>query len=317
GAMTATTIAAMAGAPVRVPPALRGGMIMVLGIMLGSSFAPAILDHLGEWSVSLAGLAVYIVAATVIGILFLRRVARYDPVTAYFTATPGGFNEMVLAGGAMGGDDRTIALVHAQRVMLVVLTIPFWFQLLSGYHPGDRGPLGPSLFSLSPPDVALLAACAIGAPIAQRLHVPAAFLLGPMVLSAAIHLAGLTEGRPPGVLVAVAQVVVGASIGARFTGVPWHRIARTAVVAAGLTALVLGVTVLAALALHALTGIGIPALILAYAPGGLAEMSLIALALHVDVAFVATHHAVRILLIILLAPLAFRLWRRLGSGLSG
>jgi len=49
--------------------------------------------------------------------------------------------------------------------------------------------------------------------------------------------------------------------------------------------------------------------VLAYAPGGLAEMSLIALALHADVAFVSSHHVVRILLIVTLAPLTFRLLR--------
>ncbi|MBT7758307.1 MAG: AbrB family transcriptional regulator, partial [Rhodospirillaceae bacterium] len=41
-------------------------------------------------------------------------------------------------------------------------------------------------------------------------------------------------------------------------------------------------------------------------PGGLAEMSLIALALDVDTAFVATMHLVRILLIVTLAPIFFR-----------
>ncbi len=49
---------------------------------------------------------------------------------------------------------------------------------------------------------------------------------------------------------------------------------------------------------------------LAFAPGGLAEMSLIAIAINADAAFVATHHVVRIFLIVVLAPLAFRLTRR-------
>ncbi len=39
-------------------------------------------------------------------------------------------------------------------------------------------------------------------------------------------------------------------------------------------------------------------------------MSLIGLALGVDVAFVATHHLIRIFLVILLAPAAVRQWRR-------
>jgi uncharacterized membrane protein AbrB (regulator of aidB expression) len=69
------------------------------------------------------------------------------------------------------------------------------------------------------------------------------------------------------------------------------------------------VTLLLAGVLHAVTGLPTDALVLAYAPGGLAEMSLIALALSMDAAFVATHHIVRIFLIVVLAPLAFRATR--------
>ncbi len=57
---------------------------------------------------------------------------------------------------------------------------------------------------------------------------------------------------------------------------------------------------------------GLPAvpLTLAFSPGGLAEMSLIAIAIGADAAFVATHHVVRIFMIVVIAPLAFKLMRR-------
>ena len=55
----------------------------------------------------------------------------------------------------------------------------------------------------------------------------------------------------------------------------------------------------------------LPLLVLAFVPGGIAEMSLVALALTDDPAFVATHHIVRIGLVVLLASGLFRLYRRL------
>ncbi|NBB83137.1 MAG: AbrB family transcriptional regulator, partial [Alphaproteobacteria bacterium] len=203
-----------------------------------------------------------------------------------------------------------IALSHSSRIMLVVFTVPVWFQFLGVYAADARGPLGPALGALAPVDMALLAACAIGAPIAKALKVPAAALVGPMVLSAAIHLAGLTYGSPPAVLIAAAQVVVGAAIGCRFTGIGPATVARIALVAAGLTVLLLGVAVAFSWALHLVTGIPTAELVLAYAPGGLAEMSLVALALGVDAAFVSTHHIVRIVLIVTFAPVVFALYRR-------
>ncbi len=314
GSMLFTTAAAMAGLPVAVPAALRTAMVMVLGIMLGSAFTPEIVGHLDEWAVTLLGLAAYIAVATVAGILFLRRVARLDPVTAFFTATPGGLNEMVLMGGQMGGDDRTISLVHALRVMLVVLLVPFAFQWLGLYDPARRGALGPPLTGLAPVDLALLASCVVGYPLARRLGIPAAQIVGPMLLSAAIHLSGLTAGHPPGPVVAAAQVVVGAALGSRFAGLSLARVGRCAVLSLGLTAVMLGVTVAASWLLSWATGLDLAGIILAYAPGGLAEMSLVALALGTDVAFVSTHHIVRIVLIVTLAPSAFLLWRRRAAG---
>ncbi|OYQ32512.1 ammonia monooxygenase [Niveispirillum lacus] len=316
GAMLATTIAALAGVRTMVPPSLRDGLVIVLGIMLGSSFTPALLGHLAEWSVSLGFMAVYIVIGAAAGTFYLRRFARYDPATAYFTAMPGGFTEMVMMGGALGGDDRSIALGHSLRIMLVVMSVPFAFQALPGYDAAGRDwslhGLGPYPWELTIADYAMIMVCFVGAPGAQKLRIPAGVLVGPMLLSAVLHLTGLTAAKPPGLLVAAAQVVIGASIGGRFQHVPLMLIARTAGVAAGLTMVLLLVTLGLSLLVHFLTGLSLAALILAYAPGGLAEMSLVALALHVDAAFVATHHIVRIVLIILLAPAAYHLWRRWG-----
>ncbi|WP_448204154.1 AbrB family transcriptional regulator [Azospirillum sp. sgz302134] len=310
GAMLFTTVAAVAGVRLHIPRPLRNAMVMIFGVMLGSGFTPAIVGRLDEWTVSLSGLAVYLVVATAAGIQYLRRTARLDPATAYFTATPGGLNEMVMVGTQMGGDTRTMALAHALRVMLVVIVIPFAFQALGLYDPARRGTLGPSLSSLSLPDVALLSACAAGYPLAKLLRIPASQIVGPMLLSAAIHLAGLTEGKPPGALVAGAQVVIGAGLGCRFTGLEVRRVWRDSLMALGLTGLMLAVTTASAWVVDEATGLGLAALILAFAPGGLAEMTLVALALNIDVALVATHHMVRIILIVTLAPAAYLLWRK-------
>src|SRR5690606_27065748 len=116
--------------------------------------------------------------------------------------------------------------------------------------------------------------------------------------------------KPPDALVAFAQVAIGAAIGARFTGVTVGRLARTAAHAIISAIFMLAMTVLFALALARWSGYPIPALVLAFAPGGLAEMSLVALALGVDAAFVASHHIARIIMVVTLAPLVFHLSRR-------
>ena len=85
---------------------------------------------------------------------------------------------------------------------------------------------------------------------------------------------------------------------------------RTAAAAAGDTVVLLCATLAFAMGLAQLTGLPTVPLVLAFSPGGLAEMSLIAIAIGADAAFVATHHVVRIFLIVVIAPLAFKLMRR-------
>jgi len=311
GAMLATTAGSMAGLPIAVPQRLRGLFVIVLGVMLGSSFSPAILDQIAEWAVSLSALVAYLLISGVVGTFFFQRLAGYDPVTSFFAAMPGGFNEMVLVGTAMGGDTRIISLTHAARVLLIVLVLPFAFQWLLDYDPANRPAIGAAFDELSMADVLLLALCGIAGYLgAKALRIPAAPVVGPMVLSAAVHLAGWTSAPPPSALVAAAQVVVGSSIGCRFAGTDFGYVVRIVVAAAGGTLIMIAVTLLVAGAVHTLTGLPLETLVLAFAPGGLAEMSLIAIALSMDAAFVATHHIVRIVLIVVLAPLAFRTTRR-------
>lgn len=307
GAMCATTVAAMSGLPVAMPVAFRLAMMAVLGVMLGSGFAPEILGRLGEWTVSLIGLAAYTLIATGVVTIFLRKVAGYDPVTAYFSAAPGGLSEMVLVGAENGGDERIISLTHTSRILLVVLALPVLLQVIFGYTPGPRPSGGIPLVDAEPFDMLVLTFCGVAGFVGAKLvRLPAAAILGPMLLSAAFHLTSLTDAKPPTELVAAAQVVVGSTIGCRFAGVRMKLVGHTILASFGSTVILVGGGLLFAVMLHHLTDLPTIAIFLAFAPGGVAEMSLIALALSIDAAFVATHHIVRIFFIVVCTPLLFR-----------
>ncbi len=307
GAMTAVTIAAIAGIQVALPWWLRSGFITILGVMLGASFTPSVVARMGEWSVTLIGLTLWGAVNGLIAFVYFRRRAGYDPVTAFFAASPGGLNEMTIFGGQYGGDERTISLVHATRVFITVFTIPIWYRIQQGFTTpsGGRGSVG--LFDVGLADYAVLAACAIlGGVGAQRIGLPAAMILGPMLLSALVHLAGITESSPPTLIVAAAQVAIGTALGCRFVGFSLRQAGRTIGHGAIVGLIMIAITVVTSLALARITGLPLAAIVLAFAPGGLAEMSLVALALAVDAAFVATHHITRLFLVVTCAPLLFR-----------
>ena len=177
GAMVLTTIAALSRVTLYVPGRLRSAMVAILGVLLGSTFTPEALDKVAEWPVTLASLALYLLLVTGMLYVYFRRVMGFDPATAYFSATPGGLNEMVIVGRAMGGDDRAIALVHGSRVLLVVLTLPFWFRY--AYGVGSAGGGAGSLSDLGWLDCGVLLACAVFGPIVgRRLRLPAYRIVG-------------------------------------------------------------------------------------------------------------------------------------------
>jgi hypothetical protein len=128
-----------------------------------------------------------------------------------------------------------------------------------------------------------------------------------MLVSAVVHVAGISDFKPPNEAVNLAQMVVGAVLGCRFVGSSTRLVADTLAVSFVVTAIMTATTVAFALLLGPLTGLGITTFILGYAPGGLVEMSLIAVVVHAEVAFVAAHHLLRITMIMLAAGPVFRL----------
>jgi uncharacterized protein len=312
GAMATTTLAAIAGVRVALMPRLRLIFITILGVMLGSAFTPEVVKGVVAWLGSFAWLGLYVVVATAGAWLFYRRIARYDPVTAYFSAAPGGLNEMILAGGALGGDERRISMSHAARILIAIFALSFGYRWFGGYAPPLTGPAAAG-DAMAWSDWLLLTGCGvIGFVVAKLLRIPAYALVGPMVLSAIVHAVGLTHSRPPVWLVAAAQVIVGSMVGARFDGVAPRTVGHAIALAVLATAVLLGLAVLFGEAVERTLGIPFSAALLAFAPGGLAEMSLIALSLNVDAAYVSSHHIVRIFIIVLIAPAVFRLLSRRG-----
>jgi membrane AbrB-like protein len=307
GAMAATTIAAISGVRVALMPRLRLVFIAILGIMLGSAFTPDVLQGLFIWLGSFAWLGVYVVAATALVWWFYTRLARYDTVTAYFAAAPGGLNEMILTGGAMGGDERRISMSHATRILIAIFALSFGYRWFGNYTP--TGTVAAAETAIAGFDWLLLAGCGvIGFGLAKLLRIPAYALVGPMMLSAIVHAAGITHSRPPVWLIAAAQVVVGAMVGSRFDGVAPRVVGHALLLAILATAILLVLAAIFGEAVEATLGIPFSAALLAFAPGGLAEMSLIALSLNVDAAYVSSHHIVRIFIIVLAAPFVFKLF---------
>ncbi|WP_241239856.1 AbrB family transcriptional regulator [Silicimonas algicola] len=309
GAMVFVTIAAMIRVPVEAPATLRKIMVPILGVMLGSGFHPGLFDHVNDWLLTFAVLPFFVGTAFAGAFAFYRFVGKYDMVTAYFASAPGGLNDMMILGGEAGGDERRIALAHASRIFIVVTGVVFFYAfVLDVRTTGSSRPyLGFSAVSLR--DLGILLACAVvGATLAPRLRLPAPQILGPMILSALVHLTGFSQTPPPTPAVNAAQLVIGTVVGCRFAGAALREVVHDLALALGASTAMLSVALVSAFAIQALTNTEADAAFLAFSPGGLPEMSLLALSLDADVAYVATMHIIRITIVIAMAPIVFRLF---------
>lgn len=307
GAMTATALASILNMPVTGSTLARPPMSAVIGTMLGSQFGPHTLESAVMWWPAIVALAGYLLVAAVLCNIYLRRVIHLDRPTAFFSAMPGGVIDMVLLGSEKGGDERTIALMHSSRIFLVVLSLPPLMTLITGAEPGTRVTEWRPLADMGFADIGwFLAALGAGIGLGKLLRLPAPFLIGPMLVSGALHFGGISGFAVPSSVIALAQVVLGTTVGCRFAGASSRRILHILLTSAGSTAIMLAVAVVFAIALQFIVDVPVEGILLAFAPGGLAEMSLVALSLNVEVAFVVVSHISRIGMVILSAGLISR-----------
>lgn len=310
GAMTFTLIAAVAGAPIRGPERLRPPLIAVIGVLLGAGFKPEMLGAVAGWSMTLLAMVLFLAVTAAVTMPLYLRFKGFDTLTAFLSAMPGGLIEMSTLARAFGADDRRVLLAHAARIVLTIAMIAIWFRVIEGFAVGTN-PGGTPLLSMDWRDLLVLALCGvIGAWMGIRLGLPAPTLLGPMIISGIAHLAGLTRSAPPAEIIVLAQVVMGTTLGCRFLGVSAIEVGIALLQSTAATLLTMSIAVAFAFGTARLTGTPADQLLLAFAPGGLTEMSLVAIAIQADVAFVALHHVVRIVLVIAAAPIVGRYLQR-------
>ncbi|PVE50675.1 AbrB family transcriptional regulator [Rhizobium rhizogenes] len=309
GPMTATLVAALCRAPLAGLGQVSVAARSVLGVAIGTSVTPALVGELPSMLASVALVPVYIVLIALVGVPFFRRFCGFDPVTAFYAAMPGGAADMTIFGKESGGNVRQLSLVHVTRLMVIMVVAPV--ILVNIYGVSLTHAIGPPAFDLPILEMLIMAVAAIvGWKGGERIGLFGAAILGPLVVSAILSLAGILHLRPPREALMVGQFLIGMGIGVSYVGVSLRELRHTVT---GGTAFVL---ILAALAgavteLVTMTGLAPPVEgFLAFMPGGQAEMSMLALVSGADLSFVVVHHLTRILVVILGAPILFRFMRR-------
>ena len=311
GPMLLCLIAALCGAPLEGAGQFGTLMRTILGVAVGASITPQVLAGLPAMAGSLALVPVFIAVIACVGYPLLRRVFGFDHATAWYGAMPGGLQDMLVFGEEAGGDVRALSLIHATRVLVIVTVAPL---IMTFYWGTDLSqPPGQPIGTIAPRELLLMAVCGIaGWKIAQRVGLFGASILGPMILTAALSLSGLITHRPPAEMIQAAQFFIGIAVGAKYAGITAREL-RLHVTARLVYSLILAAISLVFIEIIFQLGLA-PALdaFLGFLPGGQAEMIVIAIIAGADLAYIVSLHLLRIVLVILLAPIVSRLMRRGG-----
>lgn len=289
GAMIAVTVASIGRLDARLPVPLVNLAFLLIGTALGAGLTPELLRGVGAWPFSLAVLALTVVAVTYGVRSFLVHVSGWDRETAFFSAVPGALSYVIAVAATTGADIRKVAVSQSIRIFLLVAALPAIVVAIEGGPPS-----GAPVVTAGWEQLALLVAISTGGGLAlQYLRVPAGLLTGSFAASAFLHGSGLVEGTLPEPVVVAAFILLGALVGSRFVGTSLGFLARVLVPSFGAFLVATAIAFVAALIVAEVAGIAIDQAIVAFAPGGLDAMMSLALALHMDTAFVAAHQFAR------------------------
>ncbi len=287
-----------------VPPGLRTACEALVGVVLGTYVQLSTLEEIGRELVPILGVTLATLGLSVASGLALARLTELDRATAAFGTIAGGATGIIVMARDLGADQRLVAVLQYLRVVVVVLLTPVLTALAFGNDGAAGSGGGIAVQEAGLQGVAFAAVCgSAGLVLARRVPIPAPTLLLPLLVAAALTVAGAPGvAAVPDVLQQVAFGVIGLEVGLRFTPESLRRAGRVLVPALALIAALLVGSFGLALALAPLAGVSTLSAYLATTPGGLYAVLAVAVGSGADTTFVLAVQVLRLLVMLVAAP---------------
>jgi len=311
GAIITVAIAALAGRPMTIPPTFLRVLLVLLGTSLGAVVTPETLHGMATYPVSISVLIVACVVISVAGTAYLRVVHGWDTITAYLATAPGGLSQVMAIAIEIDADVRAIAIVQTIRVVIIAVCLPALMSL-AGITSGHvvrslGGAFDPSQIG----ELAILLALSAAAAYAAHLtRFPGGMLFGAMIASAALHGSGYIHVVMPWWVAYSVMIAFGSVTGSRFANTPLRMLLHYVGAAFGSFATAVAIVAVFAFILVELLSVPMAEVLIAYAPGAVDAMMLLALALNLNPVYVGAHHLTRIFFVLLTMPIIARMSAR-------
>lgn len=290
--------------PIKSPKTFSSPARVLIGLTIGSAFTPEILQYLDIYFYSLLLVIPYTIITIIAGMYYYYQYQGFDKKTAYLSSMPGGVIEMVIIGEEIKANISKITLVQSSRLFFIVITLPFIIQYI--FHVDISGnklittPIKDiDLFELS----ILIVLGFLGGILAKKVKLSAAYLIGPMIISIILHASGIITTTVPDELLKFVQVVFGTIIGFTFKGVDLKTIGKVLISTLGHFMILVIISAIFIVIAYNLFGFPIISTLLAFSPGGQAEINLIAILVSASVPYITLHHIVRLFIVMNIAPI--------------
>jgi uncharacterized protein len=283
------------GVQMHSPPYARQMGQVILGSAVSLYFTPPVVAALGGNLPAIAAATVTVFLVGIFGALTLSRASGVDAKSTFFASIPGGAMAMAVLADRYGAQIAPVAVAHSLRVSLVVILIPF--ALTYGGFPLEAAAYRPAL-PLSIPILAIwLTVGWLLGEVSERLQFHNGCLLVPIFFGAALTMGGAQLSSVPRWMTDFAQLMFGLVLGARYERAFFVHYKLFIPFALLNSFFILIASLLAGAALAWAFSLPVATMILATSPGGLAEMTITAQALHISVPLVVAFHLFRVVIV--------------------
>ena len=298
GPLVATAIISLSGRfSFSIPNAIRPFGQVVVACQVGLTFSPAAFALLLQLAPVIVSTALMTGVVIFGASILLSRMSGLSLVQSFLAGVP--TSPVEAAGMAMraGVDPMPVILSQTMRMSAVVLLVPFALYTLEGWPQINRSHLTLQVFDTW--QVLLLGIVGLAGMVLFRLcRIPNPNFLGPLTLTAVLAVSGHAPLPFPAIVLALAQVVLGAWLGACFRRELMRSARRLLLACAVNILLILALCSAGAIAIAGLSGIDWHTMVLGAAPGGVAEMALTAKFLGQNVALITAFHLTRIFIFV-------------------
>jgi membrane AbrB-like protein len=287
-----------------LPGPVNSGAQAVIGVVLGVLLELSILQSLGGDWLPVAAVIVGTLVLSVLAGLLMGRLTSVSPITGSLSLSAGGAAGITSMSRELGADERMVAVIQYLRVVLIVSTLPLVTTFVFQPPPVDPSAAAAPSGAGWALGLTFTVACAlVGSLLALRVKMPAGTLLGPLILTGGLTLAGWSFGaHPPAWLAQLAYGAIGLRIGLGFTRASLKLLRKVLPAALTLTVLIILGCAGMGVFLASATGQSPLAGYLATSPGGLFAVLSIAAETGAGTTFVLAVQVLRIFVMLLVAP---------------